>query len=976
MKIKFCGAARCVTGSCHMIEYEGGKLLVDCGMRQGADEKTELGAASFPFDPGEISTVLLTHAHIDHSGLLPLLVRRGFQGKIVTTKATAELSGIMLPDSGHIQEQEAEYQNRKNLRAGKPQVEPLYTVNDAMETLKYFQPVSYGDITEIMPGVRARFNDVGHLLGSAAIEIWVKEKENATKIVFSGDIGRDERPILRDPQRVEDADYLVIEGTYGDRDHEVTAETDKEEQLVGVLRQGMARGGNIVIPSFAVGRTQELLYYIKRIMQRGELPGLDRVPVFVDSPLGISATKVYERCAREYYDEEALEMLKSGSPFDFPSLHVTETAEESKLINFQPGCNIIISSSGMCDAGRIRHHLKHNLFRVDSTILFVGYQAEGTLGRMLLNGVKKVKLFGEEIHVNAAICQMDGFSGHAGRSELLGWIKEIGKKPQCVFLVHGESETLDHFAADIRAMGYEVEIPGLLDVFELKPAAQGKHSLRIPALTTRKAAAPDAFIGRTLNEIVRKWELNGAFAAKRNGEPLHDAALGVADAQKQTLVTMHSTFAAGGITKTFTAACALLLAQQGTLCLDDTISKYVPEYSHGGEITWRDLLTGQKSVPDYMERFVAGRLYREQREQGMGGEAAIRHEWSGQHRAFTNGEVLAMINGLAVEEKDASDFEPGTASDFRLLGMALERSSGLSLAQLMEKQLFQPLGMEETAFGGVPYAQYRVGYSGREIALDAPANLGGEDGLLISCADLTKWMEALQTGALLNKESEKILFAPDSACGFEYMNGWYYADAGFAHAQSAAYLSREYGVAFAVLSNAPGFTGQDETGAFSLCQRLRREMDNVYLTCKAPKLEPVTEDNFYEVLKLQTTGEQTRYVTTNAVSLAQAYAMRQIARPFVLTEHGVAVGFLMLYADKKTRKYKIWRVMVDHRFQGRGFGKALMNLALKKLRQMGAKHVELSVVPGNEAAEKLYLGTGFRYTDKLEDGEVYMEMDL
>jgi len=389
MKLKFCGAARCVTGSCHMLCYDGGKVLIDCGMRQGADEKGELGASDFAFDPKEIDAVLLTHAHIDHSGLLPLLVKRGFNGKIITTKATAELSGIMLPDSAKIQEQDAEYQNRKNLRAGKPMVEPMYTSADAQKTLEYFQPVSYGDIVEVWPGLRARFNDIGHLLGSAAIELWAEEKGTTTKLVFSGDIGRDERPILRDPSSIDGADYVVMEGTYGDREHDATTEEDKEKQLADVLKEGIARGGNIVIPSFAVGRTQELLYTIKRLMMKNAVPGLEKIPVFVDSPLGINATKIYERCAREYYDEEALKMLKmSGSPFDLPNLRVAETGEESKLINFQPGCNIIISSSGMCDAGRIRHHLKHNLYRPDSTILFVGYQANGTLGRILLDGAR------------------------------------------------------------------------------------------------------------------------------------------------------------------------------------------------------------------------------------------------------------------------------------------------------------------------------------------------------------------------------------------------------------------------------------------------------------------------------------------------------------------------------------------------------------------------------------------------------------
>ena len=403
MKIRFCGAARSVTGSCHMISANGKNVLVDCGMRQGADKKTELGEDKFPFNPAEIDAVLLTHAHIDHSGLIPLLVKQGFKGSIIATDATAQLSGIMLPDSGHIQEQEAEYQTRKNLRAGKAPAEPLYTVQDAQNALKQFTPTSYGRTVSVVSGITARFNDIGHLLGSSAIEIWVEENGKTTKLVFSGDIGREERPIICDPQQVKGADYLVIEGTYGDRNHEESTAEAKEAHLISVLKMGIARGGNIVIPSFAVGRTQELLYYIKRLLMKNSVPGLENVPVYIDSPLGINATKIYEKCAEGYYDEEAREMAKSGSPFDFPTLRVAVTADESKLINAQTGCNIIISSSGMCDAGRIRHHLKHNLYRADSTVIFAGYQAEGTLGRMLLDGAKKVRLFGEDVRVLSLI---------------------------------------------------------------------------------------------------------------------------------------------------------------------------------------------------------------------------------------------------------------------------------------------------------------------------------------------------------------------------------------------------------------------------------------------------------------------------------------------------------------------------------------------------------------------------------------------
>ena len=450
-------------------------------MRQGADKKTELGEDKFPFNPAEIDAVLLTHAHIDHAGLVPLLVKQGFKGSIIATDATAQLSGIMLPDSGHIQEQEAEYQTRKNLRAGKAPAEPLYTVQDAQNALKQFSPTSYGRTVSVVSGITARFNDIGHLLGSSAIEIWVEENGKTTKLVFSGDIGREERPIICDPQQVKGADYLVIEGTYGDRNHEESTVEAKEAHLISVLKMGIARGGNIVIPSFAVGRTQELLYYIKRLLMKNSVPGLENVPVYIDSPLGINATKIYEKCAEGYYDEEAREMAKSGSPFDFPTLRVAVTADESKLINAQTGCNIIISSSGMCDAGRIRHHLKHNLYRADSTVIFAGYQAEGTLGRMLLDGAKKVRLFGEDVRVNATIERIEGFSGHAGRDELIEWIEGIGNKPVCTFFVHGEAEVLDSFSNAVRSLGYHVEVPGLLEEFTLLPGEVAKASETVSA---------------------------------------------------------------------------------------------------------------------------------------------------------------------------------------------------------------------------------------------------------------------------------------------------------------------------------------------------------------------------------------------------------------------------------------------------------------------------------------------------------------
>lgn len=467
MKIKFCGAAQSVTGSCHMVQFDGGSILIDCGMRQGTDAKT-IPNGEFPFDPKEITALLVTHAHIDHTGLVPLLTRRGFKGPIFSTSATAKLCEIMLADSAHIQEQDAEEQTRKNLRAGKPPAEPLYSIQDAEEAHKQFRPVPYGKQVEVCPGVKARFTDVGHLLGSAAIEVWVTEEGKTARIAFSGDVGRDDRPIINDPDSIEGADYLVMESTYGDRNHSATTDAEKEAEFAAVLRDGIARGGNIVIPSFAVGRTQELLFYIKRLLMKNAVQGLERIPVYLDSPLGIKATKIYESCTAENYDAEAQAMFREGDLFEFPTLNYAQTADESKLINTRKGCNIIISSSGMCDAGRIRHHLKHNLYRADSTIVFAGYQAAGTLGRMLVDGVKKVKLFGEQIIVNANIVKIEGFSGHAGKDELLRWVQEISQKPGRIFLVHGEKNVIGIFAAALRSLGYpDVEVPETFEEFDL-----------------------------------------------------------------------------------------------------------------------------------------------------------------------------------------------------------------------------------------------------------------------------------------------------------------------------------------------------------------------------------------------------------------------------------------------------------------------------------------------------------------------------
>ena len=518
MKLTFCGAARTVTGSCHMLTTSAGKILVDCGMRQGEDVKGEYGEDRFPFDPAEIDIVLATHAHIDHIGLIPLLVKRGYTGKILTTTATSGLATIMLPDSAHIQEQEAEWQNRKNERAGKAHVDPLYTVKDVEKTLKQFHGVPYGKTVEILPGVTAKFTDVGHLLGSAAIEMNVTEDGKTSKIVFSGDIGRTDRPILNDPESIGGADYLIMESTYGDRDHALTTNADKEKELASVIRAALARGGNLVIPSFAVGRTQELLYYIKHFLFENTVPGLEKIPVYIDSPLAIQATKVYERCAEGYYDDDARALSHDGSPFDFPTLCIAETTDESKLINELKQQKIIISASGMCDAGRIRHHLKHNLYRADSTVMFAGYQAVGTLGRTLVDGAKKVKLFGEDVRVNAHIVQTDGFSGHAGRSELIDWAEKVQPAPREIFLVHGEEEAIFSLSAALEERGLSVTVPSLCDEIVLV-AEKESPSVRAAKGAKKKPAKRTAETPAEADAASAKTEAPAPKAARAAYDP-------------------------------------------------------------------------------------------------------------------------------------------------------------------------------------------------------------------------------------------------------------------------------------------------------------------------------------------------------------------------------------------------------------------------------------------------------------------------
>ena len=464
MKLRFYGADRCVTGSCHCLEVNGKHILVDCGLQQGRDE---IDNTALPFHPGSIDVVLVTHAHIDHSGRIPMLIKNGFQGKIITTRLTADLLDIMLQDSAHIQEQDAEYQNRKNKRAGRPEVEPIYTVADALRVREFIQTCEYGQDIPVVEGVTAQFIDAGHLLGSASIKLTCHEGDETRTVVFSGDIGNVDQPIIRDPQFFDSADYVLTESTYGDRNHtEVWSYTG---QLAEIIDETLGKGGNVVIPSFAVGRTQELLYFIREIKDKNLVTSVKDFPVYVDSPLAKKATTIFCGDLRGYLDEDALALVQDGTHmFSFPGLHLTETVDESKLLNVDKTPKVIISASGMCDAGRIRHHLKHNLWKPECTIVFVGYQGEGTLGRSLLEGVRSVKLFGEEIAVHAKIVNFQGLSSHADRDHLLAWIADIkAPKPQHVFIVHGDREVAPYFAESVEKLGFTAHAPQYTEVYDL-----------------------------------------------------------------------------------------------------------------------------------------------------------------------------------------------------------------------------------------------------------------------------------------------------------------------------------------------------------------------------------------------------------------------------------------------------------------------------------------------------------------------------
>ena len=463
MKIQFIGATHEVTGSCTLLEVGGRQYLIDCGMEQGIDVFENV---PLPVNPGVIEAVFLTHAHIDHSGMLPKLYKDGFRGQVYTTYETGNLCNIMLRDSAHIQESEAQWRSRKAERAGEPPVQPVYGLQDAIGVLSRFRPCNYGEILRVAEGIQVRFTDIGHLLGSACIELWLTEGEESRKIVFSGDVGNTNQPIINDPKPVEEADFVVIESTYGDRLHQRKYDNPNEKYTDAVMalaehiQRAFDRGGSVIIPSFAVGRTQEMLYAIREIKQKGLVKGHDRFPVYVDSPLAVEATGIFLQCDLSCLDEQTMALVKQGiNPLWFDGLTLSVTSDDSRRINEDRRPKVILSASGMCEAGRIRHHLKHNLWHPEDVVLFVGYQAEGSLGRKLQEGAKTVRLFGEDIVVRAEIATLRGTSGHADRDGLLNWLKGFQTKPTTVYVNHGDDDACKAFQSLLKELGYNAEAP-------------------------------------------------------------------------------------------------------------------------------------------------------------------------------------------------------------------------------------------------------------------------------------------------------------------------------------------------------------------------------------------------------------------------------------------------------------------------------------------------------------------------------------
>lgn len=513
MKIKFTGAAEGVTGSCHLVTTEKHKVLLDCGQFQGGKAEDAMNYEDFSFNPKEIDCVVLSHAHIDHCGRLPLLVKRGFSGPIYCTDATADLLAVMLKDSAYIHEKEAEWKNEKAQRAGKEfRIEPLYNIDDALTSLTFVKPILYDQLVEINDEMKIVFNEAGHILGSSIVELWVDDHEpkgeKISKIVYSGDLGVESRPLLRDPKKIKKADFLIMEATYGNRLH--PENSTSVEGLLNIVLNTIKRGGNVIIPSFAVGRTQELIFEFNRFYEENPTAqkALDDVMVYVDSPMATTATEVFRRNAQVFDDETREYIMKGDNPLDFKNLKFTRSADESRFLNTDKNPKVIISASGMCEAGRIRHHLKHNLWDGKNSVIFVGYQAEGTLGRRILEGAKDVTLFGEQIHVNAEIHNLEGFSGHADKDGLLAWLSGFEKEPKQIFLVHGEEEAKEEFAKYVKEK---------LNFSPIVIKGESEYELESDELSTEAQVWKDIVDHETVHDIRKRVNsvhdiLNGIFA--------------------------------------------------------------------------------------------------------------------------------------------------------------------------------------------------------------------------------------------------------------------------------------------------------------------------------------------------------------------------------------------------------------------------------------------------------------------------------
>lgn len=466
MKIEFLGAAKIVTGSNYLITTDKWKFLIDCGLFQGGKEEEAMNEVAVKYDPGEIDFMFLTHAHIDHSGRIPYLVKKGYRSEIYATEATVDLCEIMLLDSANIQESDAEWENKRRIRSGKAPIEPLYTMEDAQRSLSYFRPCHYEEMIKVNDEISFRFTDAGHILGSSILELWIVENNETVKVVFSGDLGMPNKPLLKDPAFIKSADYLIMESTYGNSVHDDYAKS--MDELIHIIDRVSERGGTVMIPSFAVGRTQELIYQLNNYYSKYTIHEHQRIPIYIDSPMAIRATKAFMDNAY-YFDDETKEIIRSGDNiFEFPNLHYVNSVEESKALHRVNYPRVIISSSGMANAGRIRHHLKHGLWDERNAVVFIGYQAIGTLGRILLDGAEKVKLLGEEIAVKAEIFDLVGFSAHADEPMLLDWLNHFEKKPVKIFLTHGEEDESVPLAKTIKEMFHiDTIVPSLNDEYSL-----------------------------------------------------------------------------------------------------------------------------------------------------------------------------------------------------------------------------------------------------------------------------------------------------------------------------------------------------------------------------------------------------------------------------------------------------------------------------------------------------------------------------